>query len=316
MDDYIQWLKQSNEPIFEAGGAYWRSYQDALIPASLKPQPVELTRAQANQLLERSGALFLRYFSTISEKPTDFWYTACTEYNFKKVPQKLRTQVRRAYKDCRVELVDASWLSENGYQCYANSFTRLRSAQPDLRVEFDQMCRGAERGPFEFWGVFVANKLVGFNKYVVGADYAAGVVLKLDPEYLYLNPALAMEDTILNKYVAEQGKSVTIGFRSVLQETNRQRFLQQFGYRRIYCDLKLVYKPSLKAAVKLSYPFRALLDRIPKSEWNSKIRALLAQEAIRRSFNPDGKRAARWREPILYRIARSIWGNHYGTTLK
>jgi len=316
MDDYIQWLKQSDEPIFEAGGTYWRAYQDALVPASLKPHPVELTRAQANELLERSGALFLRYFSKISEKPTDFWYTACTEYSFKKVPQKLRAQIRRAYKFCRVERVDASWLSQYGYQCYVTSLTRRRNAEPESRAEFAEICRGAEGGPFEFWGVFVENQLIGFNKYVVGDDYAAGVVLKLDPEYLSLNPALAMEDTILNKYVAEQGKSVTIGFRSVLQETNRHRFLQQFGYRRIYCDLKLVYRPSLNAAVKLSYPFRALLDRIPKSEWNSKVRALLAQEAIRRSFDPDGKRAARWREPILYRIARSIWGNHYGTTLK
>jgi hypothetical protein len=48
MDPYISWLKESKQPLFEGAGTYWRVYQNALVPASLKPQPVELSRDQAN----------------------------------------------------------------------------------------------------------------------------------------------------------------------------------------------------------------------------------------------------------------------------
>jgi hypothetical protein len=42
MDAYIRWLKESDQPLFEIGGTFWRSYQKGLVPASLKPEPIEL----------------------------------------------------------------------------------------------------------------------------------------------------------------------------------------------------------------------------------------------------------------------------------
>jgi hypothetical protein len=117
MDPYIAWLKNTNQPLFESAGTYWRIYQNALVPASLKPEPVQLSREQAQGLLEKSGALFLRYFTRTSEIPTAFWYTACNEYDNNNLPPKVRSHIRRAYKDCRVERIDPTWLSDNGYAC-------------------------------------------------------------------------------------------------------------------------------------------------------------------------------------------------------
>src|SRR5258706_14682992 len=59
MDPYISWLNESKQPLFEGAGTYWRGYKNALGPASLKPQPVELSREQAQERLKESGASFL-----------------------------------------------------------------------------------------------------------------------------------------------------------------------------------------------------------------------------------------------------------------
>jgi hypothetical protein len=316
MDSYTNWLKNTKQTLFETGGTYWRLYQNALVPASLKPEPVELNAEQANELLGKSGALFLRYFTRTSETPTAFWYTACDGYSFEGLPRKVRSQIRRAYKDCRIERVDPAWVADNGYNCYTVAFLRYQNARPESKADFDEMCRGSADGPFEFWAAFVGNELAGFAKYAMGNDYAAGLVIKLDPRFLSLGPSSALQDTILKTYVTDQRRTVFGGFRSVVHDTKIHDFLLRFGYRRIYCDLKLVYRPSVHALVKLSYPLRSLVDHTPESNWSNNIRAFLLQEEIRRSFEIDGKPTSRSCEPILNQIVRSIRGNRYGTTVK
>jgi hypothetical protein len=314
MEAYVNWLKERNMPLFEMGGTYWRSYQKALIPASLKPEPIEISNEQGQELLEKSGALLLRYFSRTLKYPTSFWYSACSDYNINNLSQKVRGRIRRGYKSCRVERIDPLWLAENGYECYASAYSRYRNAEPDSKERFNTICKGAVGGPFEFWGVFVGNTLAGFEKFAVGPDYAASLVLKLDPNYIHESIGPALKDTTLSKYVTEQGKTMHNGFRSVIHETNTHDFLLTLGFSRVYCDLKIIYRPAVEACVDLLYNRRPLLSRLPESAFKSKILGLLSQEEIRRSIEVEGERPIR--AGILDRIVRSVWGNRYGAPEK
>jgi hypothetical protein len=40
-----------------------------------------ISEEQAPELLKRSGALLLRYFTRTVKYPTSFWYSSCSEYN-------------------------------------------------------------------------------------------------------------------------------------------------------------------------------------------------------------------------------------------
>jgi hypothetical protein len=284
LDAYVTWLQDTKQTVFEVAGTRWRAYQKGLIPASLKPEPIRLSAAQERELLHKSGALFLRYFTRTFETPTPFWYTACNEYNPNNMGRKTRTQVERAYKVCRVERMSPLWLSANAYCCYVAAFAKYRNAQPDPRSKFEAECRGAAGGPFDFWGVFVGDQLAGYIKYFVGADYIAGLEMKLDPQYLSLNPSSALQDTVLTTYVLNQHKTVYVGFRSLLHDTNIHDFLLRFGYRRVYCDFKLVYRRSVRMFVNFLYSFREVANHMPDSSWSNKIHSLLRQENIRRSF--------------------------------
>lgn len=176
------------------------------------------------------------------------------------------------------------------------------------------MCKGAVGGPFEFWAMFVGDQLAGFDKIAVGLDYTASLVLKLDPNYNHESSGLTLKDTILSKYVTKDGKTMHNGFRSVIHDTNTHDFLLTLGFSRVYCDLKVVYRPAVKACVDLLYNHRSLLSRLPESSVKSKVLGLLSQEEMRRSIAYDGKRP--YRANILERIARSLWSNRYGATEK
>jgi hypothetical protein len=186
--------------------------------------------------------------------------------------------------------VEPQWLADNGYACYTSAFSRYRNAEPDSKEEFQRVCRGAIGGPFEFWAVFVGDQLAGYEKFVVGPDYAASLVLKLDPNYIHESIGPALKDTTLSTYVTQQGKTMHNGFRSVIHETNTHDFLLTLGFSRAYCDLKIVYRPAVKACVDLLYGSRPLLNRLPESSLKSKVLGLLSQEEIRRSIEFDAKR--------------------------
>jgi hypothetical protein len=283
LDPYILWQKQRNLPLFSAGGTWWRRYRDILIPASGKPEPTPLESLEAQALLRESRTYLLRFFTQTSDEPTEFWHVLCDDYNFEKLPGKMRTKIRRAYKDCEIRKIQAPWLAENGYPCYLAAFSRYKGGRPASKETFQKECSRAVNGPFEFWGAFIGDTLVGFAKCIVGEDYATMVVFKIHPEYTTSRPAYALQDTVLQTYVTKAGKPLNNGFRALAHETNMQDFVLQFGFRRVYSDLRVVYRPPLRSVIRILYPFASIVSRLPASRPIEYLKTLLKQEQIQRS---------------------------------
>ena len=57
--------------------------------------------------------------------------------------------------------IDPEWLAANGYPCYLSAFARYQHAKPQPISGFRQSCLDALGGPFEYWGAFAGEKLVG-----------------------------------------------------------------------------------------------------------------------------------------------------------
>ncbi len=283
LDPYILWQKQHDLPLFSAGGTWWRRYRDILIPASGKPEPSHIENRVAQELLRESRTYLLRYFTQSSDTPTEFWHVLCDDYDFEKLPGKMRTKIRRAYKDCTVKEIHASWLMENGYDCYLAAFSRYKGGKPASKEIFQKECSRAIGGPFGFWGAFVGETLVGFAKCITGTDYVTMVVFKIHPAYSSSRPAYALQDTVLQAYVTKAGKPVNNGFRALAHDTNMQDFVLQFGFRRVYTDLRVVYRPPLRSIIHMLYPFSSMVSRLPASRPIEYLNTLLRQEQIQRS---------------------------------
>jgi hypothetical protein len=284
MDTYVAWLKKENLPLFEAGGIWWEPYQRTLMPASVKPEPVQISTWQAKELLERSGALLLRYFTRTFKEPTDFWYGACDEYKFDKLSSKTRTGIRGGRKNCAIQRVDPAWIAINGYECHVAAFKRYSNASPESQEEFTKRFMAFVGGPFDFWAAFCGGKLAAYSKCNVADNHVASVVAKVHPAYLRFRPIDALTDAMLTTYVAGEHKQVTYGFRSIAHATNVQEYLEKFGFHKIYCDLQVVYRPSVRALVSFLMPFKPVLASFPDTNLTSRLRSILTQEEIRRSF--------------------------------
>jgi hypothetical protein len=284
VDAYLAWLRSSGAPVFEAAGACWRPYHRCLVPADLNPKPIPLSEAEARGALQESGCMFIRYFTQRFDHPTEFWYIACAQYDFGKLSANTRSKVRRGQKRHEIRRLSGEWLAEHGYSCFLAAHRRYKGAPVDSREVFEAKERKCIGGPFDWWGVFSSEILVGYARCVVGKDYVATLVLKFDPEHLKSYSAYALMDAILSKYVRDEHKLATNGFRSLAHDTNMQQFLQQFAFQNFYCDLKIVYRPFVGLGISLLYPFLAGIDRIGKTWPLSLVQSVLTQERIRRSF--------------------------------
>lgn len=198
---YIGWLKNKGEKLFYGGGHYWRIYQNALIPASPFPVYIDnMDESDCRRLLKESGALFLRYASNKGLSDGQWWYVVCYEYSQQKVSSKMRNQIKRAYKNCRTEKLSCSYLAENGYECYVAAYQRYKYAVPASYESFYQNIMGAsDEELFDYWGVFVGNRLVGYCQCIVEENQVATSVIKYDPEYLKYYSSYALMDTILSE---------------------------------------------------------------------------------------------------------------------
>src|ERR1700722_13520024 len=124
VDAYLAWLRNSGEPVFEAGGAWWRRYQRALGPVGLNPKPIQLSESEARRVLKESGCMFVRYFTQRFDHPTEFWYVSCAEYDFDKLSANTRSKVRRGQKRCEIRRLSGEWLAEHGYSCFLAAHRR------------------------------------------------------------------------------------------------------------------------------------------------------------------------------------------------
>lgn len=82
----------------------------------------------------------------------------------------------------------------------------------------------------------------------------------------------------MNRYYLEEKKVkyVNDGARSITEHSNVQPFLiEQFKFRKAYCQMQLAYVGWLRIMVFLLYPFRSLIP-------SRAVQAILNQEAMRR----------------------------------
>jgi hypothetical protein len=246
------------------------------------PEPVHLESAEQSDLLLRSGARLMRYFTRQCKQETEFWWVGCSSYAPSK---KARNQIRRAYKNCTVRAIDGASLRESGYSCYTAAFARFGASKPisegQFRGEIDQF----QGGPFEFYGVFVGESIAGYVICVTDGDYVALLNMKLDPGFFDAYPAYALLDTLCSEYVERRRYVLWNGYRSISHDTNMQDFLGKFGFVRNYCDLKVIYPRKFRALVNAVYPFHLLIDKLPRQGMIPSLQALLFQESIARSFN-------------------------------
>lgn len=282
---YVEWLQKQRIPLFKAGDIYWRFYQGALIPAPATPCFVELSQDHANALLKDSGAMFIRYASDPCEKTTEWWFIVCDTYSHAKLSSNTRSKINRGNKRCSVKQIETEWIADQGYGCYTTAFKRYKNVVPISKEEFRNSILKTLGGPFEYWGIFIGDRLVGYCQCIIENSEVSTNVFKFDPSFLKHYTSYALINSLLSHYVVEQHMIVSNSVRSIAHDTNMQDLLLKFGFRKQFCHLNIVYKPWLEYVVQILYPLRKLIAIMPDIGFVHKMQSILIQEELRRTFN-------------------------------
>ncbi|GHT95718.1 hypothetical protein FACS1894141_4850 [Spirochaetia bacterium] len=136
-----------------------------------------------------------------------------------------------------------------------------------------------------YYGVFYKenNILCGYAAIMEYGDVAAINMMKLDQDYFKLRLSYALVFYIVNLYLDEKHfKYIHNGSRSIRHDTNMQDFLiRELGFKKVYTNLHIIYKSFFGIAVKLCFPFKELIDKLPGILFHN-ISSMLLQEQIAR----------------------------------
>jgi len=263
----------------------WKVRRRVLVPGTQYPCFVELTSDDTKALLKDSGAWFVRYDSAPCEEPTEWWYIVCDRFNPKELSSNTRSKINRGNRRCSVKRIGIKWLANHGYECYFAAHSRYIYETPVSQPEFLNNISEMADGPFENWGVFVEDHLVGYCECIVEGNHVTTNVFKYNPAFLKHYSSYALINAILNYYVVDRTMIINNGTRSIAHDTNMQDFLLKFGFRKQFCRLNIIYQPWLGFVVQSLFPLRKLISLLPKYKCVHNIQSLFFQEELRRKCN-------------------------------
>lgn len=269
----------------------WFLYNGALVPDAPPHIPLSLTRKQAQFLLRKSKAYFIRWPSDFDcGFETEWWYLIREKgFSLEEFDSKRRQEIKKGLKKCTVKKVDAEFIAQNGYEVYINAFKSYDTFQkPADQEEFYRRMMSRKGNPvFDFWGAFCISdgKLIAYFMNRLEETSCLYSSAKFLPEFLNLSVHHALVYQMTNYYLGELGlRYVCAGARSISHKTNSQDFLiKKLNFRKAYCRLNVIYSPVISAMVHALYPFRRFISRI-NTNFTNKIAVLLRHEMIRRSF--------------------------------
>ena len=127
--------------------------------------------------------------------------------------------------------------------------------------------------------------MVGYITVNEHGEYAEICQAKFHPEYLNIQVSGAMYFSVLSYYLKQNTiEYVSSGSRSINHVTNTQAYKERnFGFRKAYCKLHIVYNPKICWIIKAIYPFRKFFKKLDSYRIIHLINSILLMEEITRN---------------------------------
>ena len=223
-----------------------------------------LNKAEWKSLLKQGGLLVRNTFDFDSLSETTFWYIIKDHFgDLEELSPRVRNKIRHGQQSFDYKLIDPSLLKEKGYpimaDTYANYAVKDRTMNEAIFKEY------LLQYDFDYWGVFEkgSDELVGFCLVRLWNDSCeydlSGMMNRYKHNGSY--PYYGLYHTLNRHYLQERRfKYVSDGSRSITEHSHVHEYLiQNFGFRKAYCQLKIHYPWWMRLVVKMLYPFRKII---------------------------------------------------------
>lgn len=269
---YEEFYKKLGVKTYWIDDELWRSYNKMIVPAGAVLNSISLDNNQKKELHKYFKSEILIRYNIQSQSTSDIWYVVlCNKFiELQQYPSKLRSEINRGFKNCKVEKVDAIYASENFFEAYCSAYQRYKASSiPMNKEQFKQhILKSKDFGDIiDFWSVkdIESGKTIAYSQnYLYEKKEVNYSTIKISPEFLKNYPAYALIYT-MNKHYLEQEKFEYIndGFKNLMHQTNFQEFLiKKFGFYKHNLKMEINFKPSLNLLIKSTYYFKEKLSKL------------------------------------------------------
>ena len=257
-------------------------YRNAWRYEGAPDQETKLAKNDWQALLKQGGLLVRNTYDFDQQEESCFWYVIKDRFGgLEEFSSNERNKINRSTKELTFRKIDIELLKQEGWgilqATYADYAVSDRSMSKEVFLDYLESC---EKQAFDYWGVYDKERLVGFcTVWLWSSDSCEYGLIGIQPEYKHNNtyPYYGLFYTLNAHYLGEKGfRYVADGARSITEHSHIQDFLiQNFLFRKAYCQLEVHYNRWMKLMVKALYPFRNIIS-LPR------VKAILNMEAMQR----------------------------------
>ena len=249
--------------------------------ASHKEQ--QLLKEEWKTLLKQGGLLVRNTYDFDCQEKTCFWYTIKDHfYGFEELTSRVRNKVRHAFSHFDYQPISFETMWNQTYPIVAETFADYPVHDRTMnQAVYEQYLTHCKERSFDYWGIFdkTNNEMVGFCAVNLWGDCCEYGVTGIRSQYKHSGyyPYYGLYHYLNEYYLGKQHfKYVSDSARSITEHSQIHDFLiQNFNFRKAYCQLEVHYRWWMKLAVNVLYPFRKIIT-LPR------IRAILNMEAMQR----------------------------------
>lgn len=245
-------------------------------------QEPKLEKQDWKALLKQGGLLVRNTYDFDQKEKSHFWYIIQDSFDgLESFSSNERNKIRRSNKTLVFKRISFDLLKSEGWNIlkatYEDYAVSDRTMDETIFLKYLSSC---EKKTFDYWGVFDQDRLIGFCVvWLWLPDSCEYGLIGILPEYKHNNtyPYYGLFYNMNAYYLGEKGfRYVADGARSITEHSHIQDFLiQNFNFRKAYCQLEVHYCWWMKIVVNLLYPFRKIIT-LPR------IKAILNMEAMQR----------------------------------
>ncbi len=213
--------------------------------------PMELSE-EDRQSLWHAGAWFIRYPVAPDRQsyPSYIFFVDDQDYGFGSVPTKMRTKIRRALKETRVERVPGDVIRQQGMELISDTYDRQGRVFNDRTLAgWRHYCDAVERTPLvEAIGAFVGNELAAFSFILRfrGTVYIEHSFNRRDLLKYHVTNALVFV-LVSEELKREDVTGVSFGMRAVMGDAESlNQFKKSMGFTQMPIGERVEVNPRLK----------------------------------------------------------------------
>ena len=277
----------------------WTFYNRAVIPTSAPHKPVDTGELDSGEIWKKyPKALFARWTDDYDcGTDTDWWYIVCdTPFDIMKLGSGSRRRITRGLKHFECKRIDPAEYAEE-MACVTEADWKSYPVRDRPKTTHGELVETYRRWSLITHGAFnPEGKLCAFHGMEDRGDHYVMRSGKSVPSEQKNQVNAALIYTYVTDFSCDiaKGKYITNGQRNLVHETNFDDDLcAHYGFRKVYCTLRMAFRPSIRPIVNIIYPVRKLFSLFDGIKLFHNVNSVLKMEEIARKCKAKSKGAAK-----------------------